>query len=130
MEYLMPRLLVLESSEDIAYFIVRLLSRAGYEVATASSYREVLDCASRQPLDGILIDIGRPGSSVDAPLLYFDAMPATRGVPIIALSSRWDLTDAGARAIGYAGYICKPFLLDEFRGVLQRCLGARARERA
>jgi two-component system cell cycle response regulator DivK len=125
----MPRLLVFESSEDITYFIVRLLSRAGHEVATASSYREAIEQAKRQPVNGILIDIGRPGSSAEAPLLYFGAMPATRGVPIVALSSRWDMSDACARRLGYAGYIHKPFLLEEFRAVIERCFGARERGR-
>lgn len=126
----MPRLLVFESSDDITYFIIRLLSRSGYEAVTASSYREAIEHASRQPLDGILIDIGRPGASAEAPLLYFGAVPATRGVPIIALSSRWDLSDACVRALGYAGYIRKPFLLDEFRTVIERCFGAREHGRA
>jgi len=125
----MPRILVIEAHADVLSLIVRVLRRARYEVIAARNIGQAIDIARAQTdIDAIILDVaqlGVVGESIDAPATYFRACKRLAALPVIALSSRWDVRAEHAGAAGYAGFIAKPFLLEDLLAEVAACLGGR-----
>ena len=112
----MTRLLVADDSETVLLMLERRLEMAGYEVATATDGREVLDHleqagAAGQP-DLILLDAMMPRMS------GVDALKQLRAsgydVPVLIISAHLDAQEPDRMvAIGANGCVPKPFEWDE-----------------
>jgi signal transduction histidine kinase/ActR/RegA family two-component response regulator len=105
----------------------RLLEASGYQVFTADNGHNAIRIArtTRTPIDVILLDLRMPGlSGVEAFEPLAQAQPGAR----IILCSGYEL-DGAARALlerGAAGFVRKPFRLEDLTGAIGRALAARA----
>ena len=83
----MPKILVIEDNENNRVLLTRRLKARGHEVLTASDAEQGLALAQSGLSDLILMDIGLPGLDGWAATRRLKAHPATRQIPIIALTA-------------------------------------------
>lgn len=123
----MPRILVVDDTDDIREVIAKLLQRKGFDVTTAAGGKQgVVQAASDQP-DLILMDLNMPD---------MDGWQATRTIreegittPVIALTAHL-VTDEQVRAMesGFNGYQTKPLELDALLALIEALLSTRKTE--
>jgi two-component system, cell cycle response regulator DivK len=106
----MARILVVEDQEDNRAILRDLLTSAGFELIEAENGNDAVTVAAREKPDLILMDIQLPGIDGYEATRRIKAEPATRPIPIIAVTS-YALSgdEAKARAAGCDDYIAKPF---------------------
>jgi two-component system, cell cycle response regulator DivK len=106
----MTKILLIEDHEDNRRIVRDLVTKAGYELAEATTGEDGVAMASTLAPDLILMDIQLPGIDGYEATRRIKADPARRHVPIIAVTS-YALSgdEAIARAAGCDGYITKPF---------------------
>jgi CheY-like chemotaxis protein len=111
----MKRILVVEDEPLILDLITILLERAGHEVVRAATAEEAMSLAGDRPPDLVLMDIALPGIDGLAATRILKSSPATRGVPVVALTAQAMREDAeeAARA-GCDGFIAKPISTHDF----------------
>ena len=103
-----------------------VLRAGGLRTIEASSGAEALERAARHLPEVILMDLGLPDADGAAVARVLGAHPGTAGIPVVALTA---LPQAGEwfREAGFAGYLEKPFDIDEFaarvRGFCARAAG-------
>ncbi len=83
----MPKILVIEDNENNRVLLTRRLKARGHEVLTAEDAEQGLALAQSGLSDLILMDIGLPGLDGWAATRRLKAHPATRQIPIIALTA-------------------------------------------
>jgi two-component system, cell cycle response regulator DivK len=104
------RILVVEDTEDNRQIMRDLLSNAGYELVEAVTGEDGVAAAARERPDLILMDIQLPVMDGYEATRRIKADPATRGIPIIAVTSYALSGDEDkARTAGCDGYVAKPF---------------------
>jgi two-component system cell cycle response regulator DivK len=103
-------ILVVEDQEDNRQIIRDLLSASDYELAEAENGVEALAAVARQKPDLILMDIQMPVMDGYEATRRIKADPATKGIPIIAVTS-YALSgdEQKARDAGCDDYVPKPF---------------------
>lgn len=100
-----------------------VLEDEGYTVTTASDGQEALDRASEARPRLIVLDMGLPilsGEEVVAGLRDLFGEPP----PILVMSAAGTIAER-ARRIGAAGYLAKPFDLDELAAAVREILDGR-----
>ncbi len=104
------RILVVEDTEDNRRIIRDLLTSAGYELIEATDGAAGVAAAMSEIPDLVLMDIQLPVLDGYEATRRIKADPATRHIPIIAVTS-YALSgdEAKARAAGCDGYVAKPF---------------------
>jgi DNA-binding response OmpR family regulator len=105
-----PRLLVVEDSQDIADLIRRYLERAGHTVEHLSTGHDAVAQARRMPADLVVLDEMLPGmdGKLGCQALRGDA--ATAAIPIIMLTARGEEADrVRGLELGADDYVTKPF---------------------
>lgn len=102
-----------------------LLEAAGYVVRQAGTAEEAIQTA-RTALPGlILMDVSLPGMDGLAATQALKADPATRAIPVVALTAHAMKGDEDkARAAGCEGYITKPIDTRTFPVTVARFLAA------
>ena len=115
------RVLLVEDHADTLQSLVRLLSRNGYAVCPAATYREALDLAARANCRVVVADVSLPdGSGVD---LMRHLAP--RGVIGVAISGHAaEEVKQAARDAGFGAYLVKPIDFAELLSVLARMTGS------
>ena len=83
----MPKILVIEDNENNRVLLTRRLKARGHEVITAEDAEQGLALAQTGLSDLILMDIGLPGLDGWDATRRLKAHPATRQIPIIALTA-------------------------------------------
>ncbi len=117
------RVLVIDDEDDVLQVLKLVLSKHGYEVATARSGMDGLMSAQSERPDVILLDIMMGEMDGWEVLKLFRLDEHTRSVPVIILSARVEPKDK-IRGLqeGALDYITKPFsvrdILDRVAGVL------------
>ena len=103
-----PLVLVVEDSEPIRTAFTILLEESGYTVAAAPTGADAVRLAGgeRTP-DLVLLDLGLPDISGIDVARSIKGNPATRNIPVVALTGRDD--DGSREALLAAG--CSAFLL-------------------
>jgi two-component system response regulator MprA len=107
-----PTLLIVEDDAPLRDVLVRSLRAEGFAARAVGTARELLDQASTDCPDALLIDIGLPDGDGR------DLCQALRahgiGVPILFLTARDALTDRlSGFAVGGDDYVTKPFDIEE-----------------
>ncbi|MFC7705619.1 response regulator [Plastorhodobacter daqingensis] len=122
----MPKtVLTVDDSPSIRCMIALALREAGYEVIEAVDGRDGLMKALSQPIDAILTDQNMPNLDGLGFIREFRRHPASKGVPIIFLSTdSEDQLKQQARDAGALGWMVKPFTQDQLLGVIRKVLGA------
>jgi CheY-like chemotaxis protein len=118
------RILVIEDNFDIATLLRSVLSSHDYHVDLADDLSALH--ASREHLpDLILTDLLMPRMGGDEAVRRLRASPETRDIPVVLMSASHDLVQRAAE-LGVAGYLSKPFDLDDLLNVVRRALATTA----
>jgi CheY-like chemotaxis protein len=119
----MPRILIVEDDELNRDSLRRLLRRRGFEIVLAVDGTEGVAVAGAEAPDLILMDMSLPGiDGWEATRRLKDA-PATRAIPIIALTAHAMASDRDkALAAGCDDYDTKPIDLERLLPKIQALL--------
>ena len=115
----MPTVLVTEDSMFLRIANQRILTRAGYDVITATDGPEALQMARDQHPDLVLLDMMLPRLSGQSVLQKLKADPGTAAIPVVILSSLSQVNAEKLRAAGAAAFLEKGQILDNPRPLLQ-----------
>jgi signal transduction histidine kinase len=100
-----------------------VLRARGYRVLEADTGEEGIELARRERPHLILMDLQLPGLDGMEATRRLKADPATREIPVVALSAHaQDADEERAREAGCAGYIAKPIRLSRFPQQVQSFL--------
>jgi two-component system cell cycle response regulator DivK len=111
----MARVLIVEDNPANMTLAVFLLESAGHTVIRATNAEVGLTLARAEHPHLILMDIQLPGMDGLAATVLLKQDPATRAIPVIALTALAMKGDeARIRAAGCDGYIAKPLAYQEF----------------
>src|SRR5690242_15133108 len=116
----MRRVLVIEDDAEIRSMVVEALTDEGYEVRGAAEGEEGLRLLAEWPPDLVVLDLmmrGLDGNGFRARQREL----AHRDVPVMLMSAtrRDDLPQAAAD-LEAAGFLAKPFALDDFLSMVDR----------
>lgn len=128
MERDVTRILVIEPNPEVRLFLERVLRRSGYEARAAADYPSAEALARTWQPAAILVDISRPYADPEA---LSDRLPASadiKQIPRIALTSQYNLDAPLARALGFAGFLNKPFHIHDLLDELARLVGPTEKE--
>ena len=111
------RVLIVEGEPTIRELVAFALAEAGHEVDCAPDGIVALDLAERRRPELILLDVHLPGMTAEA-FAHADRRRAGPWAPIVVFTAQ----DGAAHAarIGAAGYLPKPFDLDQLLEVVNR----------
>lgn len=119
------RVLIVEDNGDMRDFLRRVLARHGYSHLEAADGIEGMDIARRDHPDLILMDMSLPELDGFEATRRLKADPATRDVPIIAVTAHARPADEKrALEAGCDAYLSKPYSLREFLDIVQAFLPA------
>ena len=104
------KVLLVEDSKFLRMANERALSKAGFEVSTAADGEEALKVAADKLPDIILLDMLLPKLSGPDVLKALKANPATRGIPVIVLTSLSQKNEEKLLSEGAAAYFEKSTL--------------------
>jgi DNA-binding response OmpR family regulator len=123
----MATILIVEDDALLQDALKGQLNQLGFEVCTAGSVAEGLALLQTQGVDGIILDLGLPGS--DGLDLLTWVRGHITGLPVLILTARDGVEDRvrGLNA-GADDYITKPFNMQELQARLRAML-RRARQR-
>ena len=107
-----PRILIVEDSHSVGDTLACALEQEGCSVLVARTGREGIGMAKRARPDVIALDVGRACQEGTDALAALGADPATRGIPIVALSAGDGKRTAALRT-QVARVFGEPFYLDE-----------------
>ena len=121
----MTKILYVEDNDDNVYMLRGRLTRAGFEVAVATDGAQGVAMAASEAPDLILMDLSLPVLDGWEASRRLKEAPATRPIPIIALSAHAMEGDrAKAIAAGCDDYDTKPVdlprLLEKIRTLLAK----------
>ena len=123
----MPKILLVEDNEMNRDMLSRRLVRRGYEVVVAVDGEAGVRMAQSEAPAIILMDMSLPGLDGWDATRQIKADPATRGVPVIALTAH---AMAGDRekslAAGCDDFDTKPVDFERLLGKIQALLGGAA----
>lgn len=96
MSAIRPLVLVVEDSDAIRTAFTILLEESGYTVAAAPTGADAVRLAGERIPDLVLLDLGLPDISGLDVARRIKGDPATRDIPVVALTGRDDDTDRQA----------------------------------
>ncbi|GIX49354.1 MAG: response regulator [Candidatus Tectimicrobiota bacterium] len=122
----MTKLLLVEDNEPSRDMLARRLARRGYQVVSAADGVQGVQLAQTEAPDLILMDMSLPGLDGWEAVRQLRAAPATRAIPIIALTAHAMAGDREkALAAGCDDYDSKPV---DFARLLAKIEALLARE--
>jgi CheY-like chemotaxis protein len=103
-----------------------MLAKLGHQVDVVANGREAVDAAQLVSYDVVLMDCQMPEMDGWEATATLRAIPATRTLPVIALtaSATTEVREACLRA-GMDGYLSKPVRIDELREAIEAVTTAR-----
>ena len=123
----MAKVLIVEDNPANMTLAVFLLQSAGHSVLTASDAEAGLTMARDQQPHLILMDIQLPGMDGLEAIAQLKRDPATRAIPVIALTALVMKGDEERiRAAGCEGYIAKPLAYRDFLATISAQLATPA----
>lgn len=127
----MTRILYVEDNDDNIYVITQRLGRSGFSVVVARDGEQGVAMSRSEQPDLILMDLRLPVIDGWEATRRIKADPATRHIPVLALSAHAMAGDrAKALAAGCDDYDTKPVDLPRLRTKIAALLQARGRDGA
>ena len=121
------KILLVEDNEMNRDMLSRRLQRRGYEVVTAVDGETGLAMTRSEAPALVLMDMSLPGVDGWEATRQLKADPATRAIPVIALTAHAMAGDREkALAAGCDDFDTKPIELDRLLGKIQALLGGNA----
>ena len=120
-----PKVLVADDVAENREILVGMLTRAGFEVSTASDGREAVGTFAAWRPDLVLMDLRMPGlGGLDA-IRTIRKSPEGRSVPIVAVTaSTFDEDRIQVEEAGGSGFVAKPFREAELLQTVGNLLGS------
>ncbi|MBI4321771.1 MAG: response regulator [Chloroflexi bacterium] len=119
----MPKILYIEDDEMNRDMLSRRLARVGYQVVTATDGSQGVATVRAESPDLILMDMSLPVLDGWAATQQLKTSPATRSIPIIALTAHAMVGDRQrAMEVGCDDYDSKPIDLPRLLGKIQALL--------
>lgn len=120
-----PRVLLVEDTEDIRQMMKKLLELSGFQVVEATNGKEAVELAARVRPQIILMDLSLPLIDGIAATRQIRSLPGLGDVPIVAVSAH-DTADfhSDARAAGCNVYITKPIDYPELEAIVNGLLSS------
>ena len=119
-------ILVVEDNDNNRLLVRDVLQATGYRVIEAENAEDGLRMAAEQRPALILMDIQLPGMSGTEALHRLRADPATRAIPVIAVTASAMTQDRRQiMAAGFDGYQAKPFSVKSFLQTVREMLPSR-----
>ncbi len=113
--------LVVDDSAVDRQHMVNLLTRAGWDVQSASTGLEALQLAGQRPPDVIFMDIVMPGMDGYQACRRLAEDPSTRRIPVVFVSTKNQRADqVWARMQGGKALIGKPCTADQLQSALSQ----------
>ena len=120
----MKRILIIEDNEKNLKLVRDILQAKGFETMEAVNAEDGLALAKAHAFDLVLMDIQLPGMNGIQALGHLRADPATRGIPVAAVTASVTLQDQSQITdAGFDGFISKPIGLKDFLATVNRLLG-------
>ncbi|MEH1899343.1 MAG: response regulator [Nostoc sp.] len=119
-------ILIVDDEEDVrAIAKLGLEMGAGWNVLTASSGQEALNVAVNHKLDVILLDMMMPDMDGRATLQQLKANPATKKIPVILLTAKFQQSDRERFTdLDVAAIFAKPFRPLKLAEQISKVLGS------
>lgn len=115
----MKKVLVVDDSSIDLKNLERIVSDAGAMVVTASSGAEAVAKAKETAPQLILLDVNMPGLDGFSTARQLQADPATKGIPVVFVTSKDQKADrVFAQMLGAKGYVTKPYAAADIQAVL------------
>ena len=126
----MPRLLYIEDNEDNLYMLTLFFDvQGGYEILSAANGAEGIAIAVAEQPDLILMDLNLPEIDGWEAARLLKADPATRGIPLIALTAHAMAGDREkALAAGCDDFDTKPVQFDRLLAKIELALSKKSGE--
>ncbi|MEJ2722099.1 MAG: response regulator [bacterium] len=119
-------ILVVDDDEKVLEILGKSLGRKGYDVHTAGSGGEALDCYDRQAPDVVVLDLMLPDMDGRDVLRTIFSRPGGECTPVLFVSAHSDLdTRATSLDEGAEDFLVKPFSLRELNTKVERALERR-----
>ena len=112
-------ILIVDDHDDTRDLLVELLMLEGFTVLAAATGEEALALVREHRPCVVLLDLGLPDIAGLELVLRLRAEPHTATAPIYALSGFTNLRGAALTA-GLDGFLVKPVLASELRGIVER----------
>jgi len=112
-----PAILVVDDEPEIRNFLRLLLEGEGYRVRIAADGEEAASLAATDPPDLVLTDWSMPRLGGDGLCALLRRRERTRQIPVVLMSAVTSSASAD-----YAGFLAKPFDLDQMLGIIRECL--------
>jgi DNA-binding response OmpR family regulator len=118
-----PRILIIDDERLIQQLLSRALEGDGHSCAVASTAAEGKEALADGAFDLVFCDVDMPGGSgLD---LVRDLRAGGNRVPVVMMSGVEDARQAAeAVDLGVAGYLLKPFAIDDLRRRVREILSA------
>jgi two-component system cell cycle response regulator DivK len=124
----MPTILLVEDNEMNRDMLSRRLQRRGYEVIIAIDGQQGVAMAQSEAPDLILMDMSLPVIDGWEATRVLKAAPATKGIPVIALTAHAMSTDRDkAMQAGCDDYDTKPIELPRLLEKIEMLLGGNSK---
>ncbi len=115
----MKKVLVVDDAHVDLKNLERIVSDAGAMVVTACSGSEALTKAREVKPQLILMDVNMPGLDGFSTARQLGADPATKGIPIVFVTSKGQKADrVFAQMLGAKGYVTKPYAAQDIVSLL------------
>lgn len=116
------RVLVVDDERDVASVISAVLEEAGYDVRTAHDGDDALEAIRRWQPDVVTLDLLMPVRDGFSVLRELRTAPAAMPPVIVCTAIGGEISESYAASLGAAGFIAKPFGLDEVTAAVARVL--------
>ena len=118
-------ILTIDDSASIRQMVVLTLTAAGFEVVEAVNGADGYDKATGQTVHAVVTDLNMPVMNGIEFIRKYRQHPASKGVPIILLTTESDEElKRQAKEAGATGWIVKPFKQDQLIAVIKKVVGA------
>jgi DNA-binding response OmpR family regulator len=125
------RVLVVDDRSSIVDVLRIHFTMRGFDVITAYSGTEALLKATSEHPDVVVLDLILPGLTGTEVLRAIKENPDTASIPVIIMTARAEVAgESYAEVEGAAGFLVKPFDLDQLEGAVERALTAGSAEAA
>lgn len=120
------RILVVDDSLSVRVALERILSREGYQTASASAANEAIRRLTSEAFDLLICDVVLPESDGTEITRFVRGHPALAALPVILVSGlAGEKTEEAARQAGANGVVRKPFTAETLLPIVNRlCKGA------
>jgi two-component system chemotaxis response regulator CheY len=118
-------ILTIDDSASIRQMVVMTLSAAGLDVIEAINGADGYTKATSQTVHAVITDLNMPVMNGIEFIRKYRQHPASKGVPIILLTTESDdELKRQAKEAGATGWIVKPFKQDQLLAVVKKVTGA------